>query len=348
LLAFKRGTYNRVEDFLRGSQCVGFGGHVAESDLTLFNKTDLGLIDSAARELFEELQIPKPDRERVYTRDALKVIGALNDDSSAAGRRHFAFVLNYEVSGDPQWQRPERNEKSITQLRWLEPERDPILLWQFEYWSQLVLREFYPDAIKAQPAFEIRRKRPLTPPHLLCVLGSVGSGKSEATNVLRREFGYSEINSGQVLAQLLDIPPVPETPREKFQALAFKFITRADGPARLAAAIWKAAITAANPRLLVDGIRQMSTLRELNSLADKRKMRVGKLFVHTPPDVAYSFYQGRSGVNLDIHDFLKLREAPVEREVYGMIGTADAVLYNWAGKPMYQAAVRRLMSQVNA
>jgi hypothetical protein len=49
---------------------------------------------------------------------------------------------------------------------------------------------------------------------------------------------------------------------------------------------------------------------------------------------------------LPIQDFLKLREADVEREVYSMIGNSDAVLYNWAGKPMYRDAVRGLMKEV--
>ena len=94
LLAFKRGTYNRVEDFLRGSNCVGFGGHVSEVDRTLFNTRDLGLFDNAIRELSEEIKLPDRDLIRLQTRSGLKIVGLLNDDSSPPGRRHFAFVLN--------------------------------------------------------------------------------------------------------------------------------------------------------------------------------------------------------------------------------------------------------------
>jgi predicted NUDIX family phosphoesterase len=92
LLAFKRGTYNRVEDFLRGSECVGFGGHVAEIDRTLFNIRDLGLIDNAIRELSEEIKLPEKDIARLRTRRGIRIVGLLNDDSSPAGRRHFAFL----------------------------------------------------------------------------------------------------------------------------------------------------------------------------------------------------------------------------------------------------------------
>jgi predicted NUDIX family phosphoesterase len=348
LLAFKRGTFNRVEDFLRGSHCVGFGGHIAESDLTLFNTADLGLFDSAIRELSEELLLPNLDVERLSRREGLTLVGVLNDDSSPAGRRHFAFLFRYEVSEDAQWNRPERNEKSITQLRWLEPNEGNVSLRQFEYWSQLALRSFYPTSVHVEPAFLVRRRRPFIPPHVLCVIGPVGSGKSEATSILREEFEYLEINSGRILAQLLGIPPVPETSREEIQRRGMEFITEPSGPTTLAAAIWREIAAAHQQRILVDGIRQAATLRVLASLADSHGMRFAKLFVHTPPDVAYRFYKSRSESPLRIQEFLKLREADVEREVYSMIGSADAVLYNWAGKPMYRNAVRGLMKEVES
>jgi len=345
LLAFKRGTFSRVEDFLRGSHCVGFGGHVAELDLTLFNTADLGLSDSAVRELSEELSLPDLDVERLSRREGLALVGVLNDDSSPAGRRHFAFLFRYEVSEDPRWNKPERNEKAVTQLRWLDPSAGDLSLRQFEYWSQLALRSFYPTSVHAEPTFLVRRRRPFVTPHILCVMGPVGSGKSEATKVLRDEFGYIEINSGRVLAGLLGIPPVPVTSREEIQRRGMEFITQPTGPTILAAALWREVAGAHEPRILVDGIRQAATLTELSALAKEHGMRLAKVFVHTPPDVAYRFYTTR-GTRLPIQDFLKLREADVEREVYSMIGNSDAVLYNWAGKPMYRNAVRRLMKEV--
>ncbi len=106
ILAFRRGSYSSVEDYLRGSLCVGFGGHVSESDSTLFNRSDLGLADSAVRELTEELRLPAAERLRLEARQGLNLVGVLNDDSSAVGRRHFAFLFRYEVSDDPKWETP--------------------------------------------------------------------------------------------------------------------------------------------------------------------------------------------------------------------------------------------------
>jgi hypothetical protein len=58
ILSFRRGLYNRAANFLRGAQCIGFGGHVNEDDHTLFSISDLGIRQNAAREISEELMLP--------------------------------------------------------------------------------------------------------------------------------------------------------------------------------------------------------------------------------------------------------------------------------------------------
>ena len=72
-------------------------------------------------------------------------------------------------------------------------------------------------------------------------------------------------------------------------------------------------------------------------------VRVGCIFVHTPADIAFRFYNARQTAKVPILDFLMIREAPVEKETYGMIGLADAVLYNWTGRPRYREIVCTLM-----
>jgi len=251
ILAYRRGTYNRVDKFLQGALCVGFGGHVVETDLDLFNTDTLGIFECASRELTEELAMPAVDKQRLLRREGLELIGIINDDSSDVGRRHLAFVMRYDVSSDPWWNHPERGEKAITQLRWISAQ-DPrrIWLWNFEYWSQLCLREFTPRLVLARPAYRLLRRVPLKPPHLLCVIGPVGSGKTLATEVLRTEFAYEEINTGQVVAELMRVPPVPRTPRSEFQALAWEFISQPDGPERLASRLLEIAQKKNAPRIL--------------------------------------------------------------------------------------------------
>jgi dephospho-CoA kinase len=96
-------------------------------------------------------------------------------------------------------------------------------------------------------------------------------------------------------------------------------------------------------RILFDGIRQLDTLKELRAIAGGR---IGILFVYTPPSLAFQFYERREARDISFDDFLKLSEAPVEQEVKKMIGLADAVLYNWIGKPKYEQKIHQLMKQI--
>jgi predicted NUDIX family phosphoesterase len=345
ILAYRRGTYSRVDKFLQGALCIGFGGHVVETDLDLFNVDSLGILECASRELMEELKLPPADIERLRHREGLEVIGIINDDSSDVGRRHLAFVMRYEVSPDPKWNQPERGEKAITQLRWMSLQ-DPgrVWLWTFEYWSQLCLREFAPRLVLVGPAYRLLRRMPLRPPHILCVIGPVGSGKTLATEVLKDDFGYDEINTGAVVAQILGIPPVPQTPRASFQEAAWNFISESSGPERLARRLLEIGHEKNTPRILIDGLRQRATLENLRKLAGDTK--IGIVFVHTPADLAFSFYADRIAQGASMNEFLSVRNAPVESEVEGLIAIADAVLYNWTGRLQYRETIQELMLEL--
>lgn len=341
VLCFKRGNYNRVESYLRGSRCVGFGGHVSGSDSPpLFPSPDLGVTECVVRELCEELDLPARDKRRLLKGQGLAYCGVLNDDSSAVGRRHFAFVFRYETSPDAAWRKPTRGEKSITQLQWLNAHSRAIPIWEFEYWSQLVLRHLFPNLVTTAQAYRLVRRKPLTPPHLLCVIGEVGSGKSETTQILRDTYGYEEINTGRVMAELLRVPPIPQTPREDFQRQAWEFIGSPNGPARLAEGIIRRVSQTASSRILIDGIRQKETFVELRRISGHR--RLGLLYVFTPPDVAYTFYRARESSGTAFDDYLAIRNAPVEKEVPSMIALADGVLYNWAGRAFHLATVHSM------
>jgi predicted NUDIX family phosphoesterase len=345
LLAYRRGTYNRVDKFLQGAFCVGFGGHVVETDLNLFNVETMGIYECASRELMEELRLPQADVQRIERHEGIEIVGVINDDSSDVGRRHLAFIMRYEVSQDPSWNQPERGEKAITQLQWISA-REPgrVWLWDFEYWSQLCLREFAPRLIHVRPAYRLLRRLPLKPPHILLVIGPIGSGKTHATDVLKEEFGYIEINSGEVVAQLLGIPSVPKTPRHEFQKEAWRFISTDSGPKCLATRLVEIARDHSEPRILIDGLRQRATLAHLKKIAGDR--RVGIIFVHTPADQAYSFYASRIAQGASMSDFLAARNAQVEDEVESLISIADAVLYNWTGRPQYRETIKALMTEL--
>lgn len=138
------------------------------------------------------------------------------------------------------------------------------------------------------------------------------------------------------MAKLLGVPPVPETPRPVFQELAWRLLQEADGSVRLAEGLLSAAIRCTADRVVIDGIRQLSVLRLLKTKANRP---VAVLFVHAAPDVAFELYagrgRGRGEGSVDREAFMRMLNAPVEREVPFMMSEADVVLYNWSGEAGY-------------
>ncbi len=343
ILAFRRGRYNRAASFLRGAQCIGFGGHVTEEDSNLLTFNDRGIRANAAREISEEISF-KGGRPNINP-DEMEFLGILNDDSSDVGVRHVGIILRYWAPDTEDWQHPMRGEASVTQLRWIETQGSEIDLLEFEYWSQICLRKFYPYFLSSGPAYKIVRPSSFDGPHLLCVLGSVGSGKSVTTARLCESASYRQVNTGRVVARILGIPPVPQTPRLEFQQKAHDFISSPDGPKILAKEIVKEVEKAGGDRIIVDGIRQIETLERLKETSP---ISVCNLFVYTPPDVAYELYMVRDGGSqeLSLDAFMKIYNAPVESQVRLMIQDADAVIYNWFGLENYELAVKQMINEL--
>jgi predicted NUDIX family phosphoesterase/dephospho-CoA kinase len=346
ILSFRRGLYNRAANFLRGAHCVGFGGHVNENDRDLFSLSDLGIRQNAAREIAEELMLPR-GRPQIDP-ESFEFLGILNDDSSDVGVRHMAVVLRYWIDDWSQWRSVTKGEASINKLRWLDTVGETINLSEFEYWSQLVIRSFFQSSMKMVPGYKIMCRSAFREPHILCVVGSIGSGKSATSRLFSEQFGYITINSGSVLAGLLGVPPIPETARADFQAMAEEFISHPDGPSRLGDALARAATGSNAERVLIDGVRHPETLEALRFSASKP---VALLYVYTPPDVAYEMYRYREGHGeeaITFPDFIKLYTAPVESRIRYLIGEADIITFNWLGLESYQRALSNLMGVLNA
>lgn len=345
ILSFRRGSYNRAANFLRGAHCVGFGGHVTDDDRDLFSRGDLGIKQNAAREMAEELMLPG-GRPQIDP-NSLEFLGVLNDDSSSVGIRHTAVVLRYWVEDWPRWRNVKKGEASINRLRWLDTVGDAINLSEFEYWSQLTIRAFFQSSMKMVPGYKVQRKAVFRAPHILSVVGSIGSGKSATSKLFAEKYGYRTVNSGRVLADLLGIPPIPVTTRAKFQSAAEDFIGRPDGPTRLGRALAADASALKSDRVLIDGIRHPETLEALKQSA---ALPVAMLFVYTPPDVAYEMYRYREGhgeQDISFPEFIHLYTAPVESKIRYMIGEADVVTFNWLGLDGYERALANLMERIH-
>jgi dephospho-CoA kinase len=197
--------------------------------------------------------------------------------------------------------------------------------------------------VEAQPSYKILRKRPFLRPHLLIVAGTIGSGKSAATEFFRDWLKYKEINSGRILANILGLSPIPRTSRKTFQAAAVKFINSKRGPRKLAREICRIANSSEASRVVVDGIRHRETLNSIRELSERE---VAVIYVQAAPDIAYKLYSARERKNIAPSKFFELYNAPVERDVRYLIQDADAIVYNWTGKDEYDAVLDRLGTEL--
>jgi predicted NUDIX family phosphoesterase len=341
VLSFVRGQYNRAASFLRGATCIGFGGHVTDADLSLFTQRDLGIRANAVREISEEITLPN-GRPQIDP-DKLELLGILNDNSSAVGVRHLAILMRYWVEDFSEWQRPQRGESSINRLRWINTNRETLNLSDFEYWSQLCIKQYFPQALRTAPSYRIQRRGVFRNTHITCVVGAIGSGKSATTKALVKHAGYEQINSGQVLARLMGVPPVPQTDRSTFQAAALKFISEPGGPRALATALVEATQRVGHKRVVVDGIRHPETMAEFR---EKSPTPVALMYVHTPPDVAFEMFRMREDygyLEIDLDTFIDIYNAPVEGQVRYLIQDADVILYNWIGLSEYEKTINEML-----
>jgi predicted NUDIX family phosphoesterase len=200
LLFFKRSYLSRAAEFLRGSKCIGFGGHVTAADADILSRSDCGLSACARRELAEELhlgdtspipvsdktkgatslrRIPDLDTTRLFQDASLERLGVLNDDSSEVGRRHAAIIYRLWL---PNWEiarRLQKGDSSIKGLGWIDLSRDKVDIAEFEYWSQLCLRKFYPSTSITKAGFKILTQSQLPGNRVIVVAGRIGSGKTE-------------------------------------------------------------------------------------------------------------------------------------------------------------------------
>ena len=368
LLYFRRSYLSRAAEFLRGSKCIAFGGHVSAADADILSHGDRGLLACARRELAEELFLPilegggkggsfaragvhgsralprsvNQATVRLFQRVPLEQLGVLNDDSSEVGRRHVAVVYRAWL---PDWdaaKRLKRGNSSIKGMNWLDISKDKVDISEFEYWSQLCLRKFYPSNVICRSGFKLLSGAHVCNDRALVVSGRIGSGKTMTASYLSQRLGLPLLNSGRLLQKLMGCPPITEIGRKDFQARALSFIRSSDGPQRFAEHIAAQVAQFGQRRCIIDGIRHLSTYEHLLQCLDDG---VSLVFIQTPPDAAYEMYRSREvqdELTFTYRDFLKIYDAPVEADIPSLGRKAQVFVYNAFGMD----AFRRILDQV--
>src|SRR5438045_7687749 len=133
LIAFQ----NKVAYYVRGKKAgeqrlvakgsIGIGGHMNETDESLFAMDDQAYRAAVAREVNEEIKIDSPFEDRI--------VALLNDDTTEVGRVHLGIVHVFRLA-EP---KVEKREAMITNLSFLNREQLLAIRDNLETWSQLCL-----------------------------------------------------------------------------------------------------------------------------------------------------------------------------------------------------------------
>lgn len=314
ILTYKRGAYSNAADMLKGSTCLGFGGHVQEMDtLNIFSKGAAGVYDTAEREVFEELKGLMPT--------GLETIGFINDNSSPEGVKHFGIVLKGIIPESFNI-REIGKELSVNGLRFMSIQNIWDHFYEFEFWSQLVIRGLYSDRINGNPVVIRPPKFNLTS-DVLVFVGEIASGKTIICEILSSRLGFNHISTRSCVAKLIEMKDFGIEDRTEFQKKAEKFIKRKNGPRLLATEI-KNQINQKTGVSVIDGIRHISTLTELKEFFPDLIV----FYVESTRDDAFRNYYIRSKQKANINDFRQARFHPVENEVQQLKFVSDAYIFN--------------------
>ena len=106
---------------------IGIGGHMNESDESLFAMDESAYRTGVAREVKEEVQIDTPFEDRI--------VALLNDDTTEVGRVHLGVVHVFKLV-EP---KVEKREAMITNLAFLNQDELRARRETLETWSQICL-----------------------------------------------------------------------------------------------------------------------------------------------------------------------------------------------------------------
>lgn len=145
ILTYRRGKFTSASDDLLGKRSIGFGGHVSDMDLNLFDNGKYGVFENARRELMEELSFNKKEIKNIQNKDNLILLCGVNTYDSPDAEKHIALIVVYFCTLSFS---PKKNEMSINDIKWTDlfmPEND---MDAFEPWSKLLLSCLYKGELK--------------------------------------------------------------------------------------------------------------------------------------------------------------------------------------------------------
>lgn len=330
LLRYTRGVVTNVGQFLHGEYSLGFGGHVEYEDWNLLSMSDVGYRNSVLRELKQEIEI---DLDFVGEIN-FSTIGILNDDSSALGRCHIAFIHLLTLDS-PEFK---KGEKSINDIKWVPIESLGDEFSGYEYWSKLCIQTYFSENLSI-PCYIYQRDNFKLRNHseIFLVVGYIGSGKTEACALLANEYDYVLVPCSRIMQEIIGCPPIEVIGREQLQNLGEKFIKEQNGHERLAQGIIEYMLKNPGKKFVLDGLRYPETFYTLQKKIGKQ---ITVIYIETTIDNLFEYYVNREGIDCTFEEFLHTLSHPVEREIERFRLEADITIFNHGSKESYVQELR--------
>ncbi|MBF0274332.1 MAG: AAA family ATPase [Nitrospinae bacterium] len=205
------------------------------------------------------------------------------------------------------------------------------LLWEhfyeFEFWSQLVIRSFYKQP-KGFKQVVIKPTKFNIFSNVILLVGEIGVGKTIICELLSKKLGFNYVSTRKCVAKLIGMKDFGTKERSEFQKKADEFINSPTGPLDLANEILDKIDSRKENIAIVDGIRHLKTVKELKVLCPGLIL----IYVDTTRDDAFRNYKNRGSLNIKIHQFRHERFHHVEREIPSIKYEADAYIFNGGNK----------------
>ena len=123
----------------------------------------------------------------------MKLIGYINDDTSPEGVKHFGIVLqgslpiDFKLSDFGQ-------ELSINDLKFMSIDDIWSHFYEFEFWSQLVIRSLFKPILPVQNVIIKPSKFNITS-NIIVFVGEIASGKTVLCELLKDKLGFKIIST---------------------------------------------------------------------------------------------------------------------------------------------------------
>jgi predicted NUDIX family phosphoesterase len=259
VLSYRRASSEKSESLLKGTLAIGFGGHVNEKDLDLFDMSNAGVNTCAHRELFEEIKGLRIDK--------LTMIGVINDDSSPLGYNKIAFIFEGILSEDFNCNTYAK-EMAINQIKFLKVSELWDSFHDMEFWSQLILKCHICNKRQRIPTLVKSKRRPFLSAPLI-VVGEIGAGKTEVTNFFKNKFQGTIISIRECICEVMGIIDFGNDNRVEFQRQSQELISKGSGVRQLIHNVTEKIKNAPDGPIVIDGVRNLKTYNLLKKALPK-------------------------------------------------------------------------------